>query len=86
VECLQLIMSLNIQLSTLRFHIQSAPSTFSPRLGTVALSRLSENTSIEVPTPGLITSTSRGVVPHLSGDHTALSEAISWVHVPFESL
>jgi queuine tRNA-ribosyltransferase len=86
VVCLQLIMSLNIQLSTLRFHIQSAPPTFSPRLGTVALSRLPENTPIEVPTPGLITSTSRGVVPHLSGDHTALSESIRWVHVPFESL
>ena len=75
-----------MSLNTLRFHIQSTPSTFSPRLGTVALSRPSENTSIELPTPGLITSTSRGVVPHLSGDHTALSDAIRWVHVPFESL
>ena len=27
----------------------------------------------------------RGVVPHLSGDHTTLSDAIRWVHVPFES-
>lgn len=80
-------MTLNVQLSTLRFHIQYAPATFAPRLGTLSLSRLPEqNTSIEVPTPGLITSTSRGVVPHLSGDHTALSEAIRWVHVPFESL
>jgi len=80
-------MTLNVQLSTLRFHIQSASATFSPRLGTVSLSRPpEENASIEVPTPGLITSTSRGVVPHLSGDHTAHSEAIRWVHVPFESL
>ena len=73
-------------LSLLRFHIQSTPATFSPRLGTVALSRQSENTTLEVHTPGLITSTSRGVVPHLSGDHTKASEAIRWVHVPFESL
>ena len=88
VESVQPIMTLNVQLSTLRFHIQSAPATFSPRLGTVSLSRPPEDNtaSIEVPTPGLITSTSRGVVPHLSGDHTALSEAIRWVHVPFESL
>ena len=75
-------------LSLLRFHIQSTTpaATFSPRLGIVALSRQSENVSLEVPTPGLITSTSRGVVPHLSGDHTKASEAIRWVHVPFESL
>lgn len=79
-------MSLNVHLSTLRFHIQPSPATFSPRLGTVTLSRLSENTSIELATPGIITSTSRGVVPHLSGDHTALSDAIRWIHVPFESL
>lgn len=76
-------MSLN---STLRFHIQSTPATFSPRLGTVALTRPSENASIELPTPALITSTSRGLVPHLSGDHIRVSDAIRWVHVPFESL
>jgi hypothetical protein len=76
-------------LSILRFHIQSTPAaTFSPRVGIVSLSRESENNdlSLEVHTPGLITSTSRGVVPHLSGDHTNASEAIRWVHVPFESL
>jgi len=48
------------------------------------------------PVPSLITAEWQGrspsaalafqsVVPHLSGDHTALSDAIRWVHVPFES-
>ncbi|KAH9968074.1 tRNA-guanine(15) transglycosylase-like protein [Russula dissimulans] len=78
-------MSLNHHLSTLRFHFQSAPSTFTPRLGTVTLYRQSEYTSIEVQTPGLITSSSRGVVPHLSSDHIRVSDPIRCIHIPFES-
>ncbi|KAI0252832.1 tRNA-guanine(15) transglycosylase-like protein [Lactifluus subvellereus] len=68
-------------MSTLRFHIQPTPPTFSPRLGTVSLHRHLENTSIEIHTPGLITATSRGLVPHLSSDHTRVSEAIRWLHL-----
>ncbi|KAI9513488.1 tRNA-guanine(15) transglycosylase-like protein [Russula earlei] len=78
-------MSLNHHLSALRFHIQSTPATFSPRLGTVTLCRLAEDISIDLQTPGLITSTSRGVVPHLSSDHVRVSDAVRWIHVPFES-
>ncbi|KAH9974314.1 tRNA-guanine(15) transglycosylase-like protein [Lactifluus volemus] len=68
-------------MSTLRFHIQhTLPPTFSPRLGTLSLQRHSDN--IEIDTPSLITCTSRGLVPHLSGDHTRVSEAIRWLNVP----
>ncbi|KAH9064592.1 tRNA-guanine(15) transglycosylase-like protein [Lactarius vividus] len=70
---------------SLRFHVQPPLSSFSPRLGSLSVHRASENTTISVSTPGLITSTSRGVVPHLSSDHTRISDAIRWVHVPFES-
>ncbi|KAH9034992.1 tRNA-guanine(15) transglycosylase-like protein [Lactarius pseudohatsudake] len=70
---------------SLRFHVQQPLSSFSPRLGSLSVHRASENTTISVSTPGLITSTSRGVVPHLSSDHTRVSDAIRWVHVPFES-
>ncbi|KAH9167063.1 tRNA-guanine(15) transglycosylase-like protein [Lactarius sanguifluus] len=70
---------------SLRFHVQPLLSSFSPRLGSLSVHRASEDTTISVSTPGLITSTSRGVVPHLSSDHTRVSDAIQWVHVPFES-
>ncbi|KAI9438255.1 tRNA-guanine(15) transglycosylase-like protein [Lactarius indigo] len=70
---------------SLRFHVQPSLSSFSPRLGSLSVHRTSENATITVSTPGLITSTSRGVVPHLSSDHTRVSDAIRWLHIPFES-
>ncbi|KAI0267388.1 tRNA-guanine(15) transglycosylase-like protein [Gloeopeniophorella convolvens] len=76
-------------LPALQFNVGSSSSartsTFSPRVGTVILHRHTEKTSLEVPTPGLIASSSRGVVPHLSRDHVRSSEAIKWVHIPFET-
>ncbi|EIW77271.1 hypothetical protein CONPUDRAFT_168246 [Coniophora puteana RWD-64-598 SS2] len=44
-----------------------------------------EGTQIELPTPGFLVCTSRGVVPHLSRDHCNAASAVHWVHVPFES-
>ncbi|KAG6379615.1 hypothetical protein JVT61DRAFT_10124 [Boletus reticuloceps] len=41
---------------------------------------------ITMDTPNILVGTSRGVVPHLSRDHTHGSDAIQWLHVPFESL
>ncbi|KAI5118130.1 hypothetical protein M0805_008037 [Coniferiporia weirii] len=57
---------------------------FSPRLGKFTLKKTSGN-EIHIDTPGLITSTSRGTVPHLTRDHVENTGAIKWVHVPFET-
>ncbi|GJE86974.1 Queuine tRNA-ribosyltransferase subunit [Phanerochaete sordida] len=59
-------------------------TTFGPRLGVLSLQR-EDGSSLQIKTPGLITTTSRGVVPHLSRDHTSLTEAVRWVQLPFES-
>lgn len=74
--------------STLSFELSSANSPqFGPRLGRATLRRHGEQAEISIDTPALISSTSRGVVPHLTRDHyTAAGDALSWVHVPFESL
>ncbi|KAI5832796.1 hypothetical protein K523DRAFT_297441 [Schizophyllum commune Tattone D] len=58
-----------------------------PRLGIYVKRSKSnpDNNAVEIATPGLIAMTSRGVVPHLSRDHARGSEAVRWVHVPFES-
>ncbi|THH15996.1 hypothetical protein EW146_g4570 [Bondarzewia mesenterica] len=58
---------------------------FGPRLGKVTLQRHGDSAVLEIATPSIITSTSRGVVPHLSRDTTRATEAIYWAHVPFES-
>jgi hypothetical protein len=50
------------------------------RLGSVVLGE------IEIVTPGLLVNASRGVVPHLSRDHTTYTESIRWVNIPFETL
>ncbi|KAL4264272.1 Queuine tRNA-ribosyltransferase-like protein [Pleurotus pulmonarius] len=54
------------------------------RVGTLTLVR-PEGQTITIHTPGLITSTSRGVVPHLSRDHCQSTEAIRWANIPFET-
>lgn len=59
---------------------------FGPRFGAISLQREDGFVLPEIKTPGLITTTSRGVVPHLSRDHTSLTEAVRWVQLPFESL
>ncbi|KAJ7287741.1 tRNA-guanine(15) transglycosylase-like protein [Mycena rebaudengoi] len=68
---------------TLSFSL-TAPSLFGPRTGSLTLRRHG-NQSIRIDTPGLMVSTSRGIVPHISRDHHKLTPAIRWVHVPFET-
>ncbi|KAG6895778.1 hypothetical protein C0992_012653 [Termitomyces sp. T32_za158] len=69
----------------LRFTLDDGvPTPFGPRRGTLVLSRPSGN-SITLPTPTLLTPTSRGVVPHLTRSHVRSSDAIGLIHVPFET-
>ncbi|KZT22887.1 tRNA-guanine transglycosylase [Neolentinus lepideus HHB14362 ss-1] len=70
-------------MSTLSFLVSSSPSSTS-RTGTLRLTR-SDGTSLSLNTPGLVTATSRGVVPHLSPDLCAQTAAVRWVHTSFES-
>ncbi|KAK2464954.1 hypothetical protein APHAL10511_003030 [Amanita phalloides] len=61
-------------------------SRHAPRLGKVILKRPTHSEKgCLFPTPNFLTSTSRGVVPHLSRDHHNRTEAIRWVNVPFET-
>jgi hypothetical protein len=57
---------------------------YGPRIGNIALKR--SDSHLQIPTPNLITTTSRGVVPHISRDHYKLTDAILWINVPFETL
>ncbi|KAH8112424.1 tRNA-guanine(15) transglycosylase-like protein [Phellopilus nigrolimitatus] len=50
-----------------------------------AASDVKESIHHIISTPGFITSTSRGVVPHLTRDHVEATDAVKWVHVPFET-
>jgi queuine tRNA-ribosyltransferase len=65
----------------------TSPNTkrYGPRFGNVILKR-SDSTHLQISTPNLITTTSRGVVPHISRDHYKLTDAILWINVPFETL
>lgn len=72
-------------MNTLNFKL-SKQAAFGPRLGSVLIRREDGYNSSPIKTPGLITTTSRGVIPHLSGDHVSLTEAVRWVELPFESL
>jgi hypothetical protein len=75
--------------STLSFHLScpaSDASPFGPRLGRASLKRNNGLSAVEIDTPGLLTTTSRGVIPHLSRDHHRFTEAIRWVLIPFETL
>jgi queuine tRNA-ribosyltransferase len=62
----------------------SSAKIFSPRVGKIVLNR--PTGSLQFLTPGLLTSTSRGIVPHLSGDHIKSTPEIRWLSVHFESL
>ncbi|TFK67636.1 hypothetical protein BDN72DRAFT_842823 [Pluteus cervinus] len=57
---------------------------FGPRLGQL-LSKRSGTPDQVIETPSFVTSTSRGVVPHLSRDHHRATKAIRWANVPFET-
>ncbi|KAF8523658.1 hypothetical protein JB92DRAFT_3094001 [Gautieria morchelliformis] len=78
---------------TLEFQLKS-PSVwpkFSPRLGQLSVTRPGHDTpenrggKVELLTPGLMASTTRGVIPHLTRDNVRRTPCVKWVHVPFES-
>lgn len=73
--------------SSLSFSIPN-PKRYGFRLGSVTLRRgpSDSSTTINIATPGLLASTSRGAVPHLSRDHVRMTDAIRWANVPFETL
>ena len=87
--------------STLSFHFRallspsvsssvSAGNAFGPRIGRLILARPAGGAAgpapqIEIPTPNLWITTSRGVVPHLTRDNVARSAALTGVHLTFES-
>jgi hypothetical protein len=73
---------------------RSPPTQFSPRLGQLVVTRpgsgidddSSKGICVEINTPGFLTNTSRGVVPHLSRDHVLETSAIRGVHITYDSL
>ncbi|VDB87075.1 unnamed protein product [Peniophora sp. CBMAI 1063] len=69
---------------TFKLSSGSSESTFGPRVGVASIIRPGE-APLELPTPGLITSTVRGVVPHLARDTLRATDAIKWLDVPFET-
>ncbi|KAF7984455.1 hypothetical protein HWV62_14548 [Athelia sp. TMB] len=58
---------------------------FGPRLGHARLTRPDGSPDLTIDTPALLTTTSRGVVPHLSRDHHRAADAVHWVNIPFET-
>ena len=81
--------TLSTVMSTLTFSLtrevkQAVP--FAPRLGVLSIRREDGSVVPDILTPGLVTATSRGVVPHLSRDHLNLTKAVRWIQLPFESL
>ncbi|KAH9483434.1 hypothetical protein JR316_0002902 [Psilocybe cubensis] len=70
--------------TTLTFSLTTT-SPCGARTGTLVSRRAASEKEMRIQTPNLITSTSRGVVPHLSRDHHRESAAIKWVNVPFEN-
>lgn len=84
-------------ISNLSFQLKGSPhSKFSPRIGKLCLTRPDHGTgtvatdshdiNIELPTPGLIASTTRGAIQHLTRDNVRRTPCVKWIHVPFESL
>jgi len=75
--------------SSLTFSLSPRSSKlFSPRLGTLLFNRTCGDSAatVQLNTPTFITTTSRGVVPHLSRDNARGTNAVRWINVPFESL
>ena len=87
------ILPKNAPATLLSFSLTSPnPTRYGPRIGNIILKRsrdLPDDSSqghLQIPTPNLLTTTSRGVVPHISRDHYKITDAIIWVNVPFETL
>ena len=75
-------------MSTLNFTVQNTEQTlpFAPRLGRLSLHRDEGPPVQDLLTPALITTTSRGIVPHLSRDNVAITTPIGWAQIHFETL
>lgn len=75
-------------MSTFSFTFQHPQHSthFGPRLGRLEFKRSDEADAQTILTPALITTTSRGIVPHLSRDHVAATPSIGWTQVHFETL
>ncbi|KAF7979256.1 hypothetical protein HWV62_42928 [Athelia sp. TMB] len=75
--------------SAFSFRLTPPPDPSSPRfgplLGHARLTRPDGSPDLTIDTPGLLTTTSRGVVPHLSRDHHRAADAVRWVNIPFET-
>lgn len=82
------ILEQNTSVTMLNFSITSSNSIrYGPRIGNIILKRSGDlDSHLAIPTPNLITTTSRGLVPHLSRDHYKTTNAILWINVPFETL
>jgi len=74
------------QSASFTFSLTSPTTRYGPRLGNIVLRRPGSAVDLQIPTPGFLMATSRGVVPHLSRDHHRLTTAIRWVNIPFETL
>ncbi|KAF8892347.1 tRNA-guanine(15) transglycosylase-like protein [Gymnopilus junonius] len=78
-------MSQSSAAATFSFSLQT-PSRYGPRIGNILYRRTGPSSEpIQIATPGILTATSRGVVPHLSRDNHRATNAIRWVNVPFET-
>lgn len=80
------ILQKNVPTTVLNFSLTSPnPTPYGPRIGNIILKRSADH-HLQILTPNIITTTSRGVVPHLSRDHCKITNAILWINVPFETL
>jgi len=82
------ILQKNASATLLNFFLTSPnPTRYGPRIGNITLKRSEDDGHhLQIPTPNLLTTTSRGVVPHLSRDHYKITNPILWINVPFETL
>lgn len=72
--------------ATSLFTLSVDSGKFGPRTGSLSLDREDGTPVIRTPTPALLTVTSRGLIPHLSRDNVRMTDAISHIQLPFESL
>lgn len=85
------ILPKNAQATLLNFSLTSpSPTRYGPRIGNVILKRSKDlpddSSHLQISTPNLLSTTSRGVIPHISRDQYKITDAILWVNVPFETL
>jgi len=67
---------------------KTSKELFGPRLGHLSVNYELNHKGrrpIEIPTPGILISAPRGVVPHLSQDHLEKTTAVKWLNIPLET-